>query len=731
MKPRPLVRRVTGAVLFCLAALGMALLAVESPWSGLDDRVSDLLYTMAVDRNAGPEPAFTPGVVYLTITDASYDAFGKNTLDRDDLARVNQALEPLEPSAVVYDIIFARSGPPEADAAFSRSLEALGCAYLPFALHLSATEPGQDLVQDIVRGPLSRSPRGYLEDIRESGRGRPFHGEGILPQLETFARAAAGSGNISLLPDRDGIFRRLPLLVRTGKDLVPTLGFSVFLDWAGIGPEQIRIDWGEAVTIEAGGDNLLAQDLVIPIDRRGQVRVPFVDRTGQDFPGMEAHTLVRLAQDPNFTGNLLDLFEGSMVLVADTATGTSDLGDTPIESSAPLVNLHAALINGLLTGTFYRPWSGHHVSVLLALCILVLGAAAALRSPWFLYLTGPGLLAGLTALGWRLFLDFSLFPLATAALTVLATFTVLVATLETATARDRALIKKTFSRYVPGPVVKALLKNPDLLVLGGEEREATVLFSDIAGFTALSEQLPPADLVALLNRYFTEMTGIIQAQGGIIDKYIGDAIMAEFGVPLETGDHADKAVAAALAMQQRLAGLRREWEDRGLPRVTCRMGINTDTMVVGNIGSDRVFDYTVLGDAVNLASRLEGANKVYGTALMISGNTRDRLTPGRFVTRQLDLIVVKGQTKAVAVYEVLGTAGDASGRMEFVRTYESAFQDYLDQNLIAAKNGFSRALDLEPEDHAARLMLKRTAALARQTGKLPDNWTGAVRLTEK
>ena len=181
---------------------------------------------------------------------------------------------------------------------------------------------------------------------------------------------------------------------------------------------------------------------------------------------------------------------------------------------------------------------------------------------------------------------------------------------------------------MPEKVVDTLLGSPEMLKLGGEERVMSVLFSDLAGFTTLSEKMTPTQLVHLLNHYLTEMTDIVLAEGGIIDKYEGDAIMAEFGAPLPLPDHADRAVRTGLKMQRRLKELREIWKGQGLPELRCRVGINTGAMIVGNMGSNQVFDYTVIGDSVNLASRLEGANKRYNTYLMISEFTLDCLTPG-------------------------------------------------------------------------------------------------------
>ena len=259
----------------------------------------------------------------------------------------------------------------------------------------------------------------------------------------------------------------------------------------------------------------------------------------------------------------------------------------------------------------------------------------------------------------------------------------------------------------------------------------SVLFSDLADFTTISEKMAASDLVSLLNDYLTEMTDIILQHGGIIDKFLGDAIMAEYGIPLENSKHADLAVGTALHMQQRLVELREEWQKRNLPALKCRVGINTGRMIVGNIGSHAVLDYTVIGDAVNLASRLEGVNKLYGTSILISEFTHAHLTPGLFATRALDVIKVKGKSQSVKVYEVYGHTSDqrTADEERFFRLYDEGFSAYLQQNIDRAQRRFSQALELQPQDQAAQLMLRRCEQFDIQSEN--ENWDGSITLQTK
>jgi adenylate cyclase len=259
----------------------------------------------------------------------------------------------------------------------------------------------------------------------------------------------------------------------------------------------------------------------------------------------------------------------------------------------------------------------------------------------------------------------------------------------------------------------------------------SVLFSDLEGFTTISEKITPTELVHLLNHYLTEMTDIVLAEGGIIDKYEGDAIMAEFGAPLPLPDHADRAVRAGVKMQRRLRELREIWKRQGLPELRCRIGINTGAMIVGNMGSNQVFDYTVIGDSVNLASRLEGANKRYNTYLMISEFTIDYLTPGLFRTRVLDLIKVKGKSKSVKVFEVVGENSHPVAPNDdiYYKAYEEAFELYLSREFSEARRKFKEALTLRSDDPAAKDMVQRIDGL--DSKELPPDWDGSITLTSK
>ncbi len=689
-------------------------------WTRFDFQILDFFYAQVVQRGYGPPRSSQ--IVYVTITDDSYAKFGTRLLDRMEMARVNEALAQLGPSAVAYDLIFPLPMTPAADQRFADSIKQLGAVYLPIAPgELTSTlQPfqwGNGLAYERLRSKQLRKPR-------EQGKAQPFYSARALMQFDAFAEAAFDTGHIGASQDADGVFRHLPLLVKIDTAYLPSMSLSMFLDMVKVPWEAVTVHWGHAMTIPAFPGSTLTRDIVIPIDAQGRVFVPYAQKWGYDFPAMPMHELLQLFDDHDLRGNLQDFFENKFVFIGDVSTGIADAGQTPLDRYAPLVIMHAALMNGLLTHTFYQQWSFWDVLALVCLIGTLVGLAAVAQSSIVLYAAGAIILVGLLVLTGIELVHFTLFPLVSVFNSFIAIFFGIVIGLQVAIAKDQAFIRNTFAKYVSEKVVNELLQHPELLHLGGEERVVSVLFSDIENFTTLSERLSPQELVRLLNNYLTEMTAIVLEQGGIIDKYIGDGIMAEFGAPIPVLHHADQAVRTALHMQRRLEELRPQWRQQGLPELRCRVGINTGSMVVGNIGSEQVFNYTVIGDPVNLAARLEGANKYYQTLVMISEFTHDRLTPNLFRTRLLDAIRVKGRLQPVKGYEVYGesTDGIVADDLKYYHAYDEACTAYLERRFDVARAQFEVALAIRPTDTAAREMLERMADLDPEA--LPDDWDG-------
>ena len=726
LKTKPTIKAICLLLVGLLSTTLLFWMLLGTVWTWLNFPLLDVFFKQAVKNDHGLP--LSPHIVYATLTNESYDAFGKNFLDRMDIAQINDALAHYRPQAVIYDIIFARPSTSDADQRLAESLENLGSVYLPIGVaYANRARP-----LSWAQGDLSERLRASdLKKPRERGRPEPLYLTRALVQMERFAQAAFNSGHIGIASDPDGIYRHLAMLVKVGSHYVPTLALSVFLDYVEVPFEQVLVDWGRHIIIPATPESWLEREVRIPIDTHGQVFIPYAHLWERDFDKMAVHDLLGYRKKPNLQGNMAEFFEGKFVFVADIATGASDLGQTPLEDRVPLVAVHTSLLNGLLTNTFYDKWSFWQTIGFIGFLSLLLGISALPQSSWFLYIVGSLLLTGTIALSWYEFVNLRLVPTVSIAGSFFFIFFGLVAGLQVVAAKQQYFIRRAFSKYVPEKVVNELLLHPEMLKLGGEERVVSILFADVEDFTAIAESMSPSELVSLLNEYLSEMTAIILAQGGIIDKFEGDAIMAEFGAPLALPDHADRAVRAGLMMLRRLCELRQQWAHRGLPLLHCRVGINTGMAIIGNMGSQQVFDYTVLGDAVNLASRLEGINKLYRTNLMISEFTYNQLSPHLFRVRVVDLVQVKGKSQAVKIFEVYGEATDEVAPQDvwYYEAYGEAFAAYLSRDFVSATDQFARALSIRPDDPASHAIVARMQGL--NPHDLPETWDGSITLTTK
>ncbi|MBL7033422.1 MAG: adenylate/guanylate cyclase domain-containing protein, partial [Candidatus Delongbacteria bacterium] len=462
--------------------------------------------------------------------------------------------------------------------------------------------------------------------------------------------------------------------------------------------------------------------------------VEFELREGCDTDYME------LFQDPELFEMLApgqqNPFAGKVVLIGVTIEDEHDTKLTPFYSFGsgrrlmPGVETHAHAIQTMLDGGFMLV-PPHYLNLLLQLLLVVLILYLAQRfSPLLALALVSPLFIGVIVI------PFILFSLQNISVNMTAPLTAMTGgylasiiyhfVLER---RDRLQIHNMFSHYVPSSLVSKLIEQPELLKLGGEEKELTVLFTDIAGFTTVSEQMTPATLAQLLNEYLTAMSDIIMSNRGTIDKYEGDLIMAEFGAPVHFEDHAAAGCRAMLQMHAGLKRLCKEWEKRDLPDIKARIGLNTGSMAVGNMGSDRIFDYTVIGDAVNLASRLEGLNKAYGTYLMISEYTAAAVGD-QFLLRELDLVRVKGKKLPIRIYELVGDKNDATPQLlERLAEWNSARAIYLERDWSAALLAFETYQEHWPDDPVALVFRERCQQLV--TAPPAADWDGVVDFQEK
>jgi len=426
------------------------------------------------------------------------------------------------------------------------------------------------------------------------------------------------------------------------------------------------------------------------------------------------------------------LFKDKVVFIAGTAAGLYDLRVTPFSSATPGVLIHMAALDNLLHGQGLQAApSWFSLTVLLLLCFASAGTFMLFRS----YPVKFGVTLGLAVAYYGLvthafggharWLEL-IFPEVALALTFGTAATVEYVT----EGKQRRLMRAAFDKYMSSEVVEEIMRHPEAIKLGGEKKEISILFSDIAGFTTISEKMSPEDLVALLNRYLSAMTTIIKTtHRGNVNKYLGDGIMALFGAPLDDPKHASLACYAALDCQAELARLRRLWMQEGLPEIGARIGINSGPCIVGNMGSDERMEYTVTGDSVNLASRLEGASKYYDTLILIGQRTAE-LAKNDVEVREIDLLRVKGKKEPVVVFELLGRNGQvAEAKRRVVDQYLEGLGAYKQRDFETACTRFTEALALDPSDGPSRVYMERSTNY-RHTPP-PADWDGVYEMTSK
>ncbi|HET9554723.1 MAG TPA: adenylate/guanylate cyclase domain-containing protein [Anaeromyxobacteraceae bacterium] len=657
--------------------------------------------------------------------------------------------EPLEAAErVLYDVRAARTAPPAGPnvalvAIDDETIRLAGGTYpiprsalaalLDEARRAGAESIALDLVLvDPLEGSLAEENAALEEALR---RGRvvlaaaaaedPGHpGRFLLqPPLPRFAAAAAALGVVSQRQDLDGKVRALRHAFPTDQGLLASLPRAAAVAAGPVklfdGPEgpdgRVLVRWtrppapGAAVYPEVSGATLLRAALA---------------REGEGAPPPP---------------EALRPLDHAVVVLSSTATAAKDKRPTPVNPEAVGGEVIATAVDGLLNDHHVRrlsPAADAAAALGLALASALLAALVSLAG------VGPGaalalsLLAVAATLGgawsaalWLLARGVwvaAAAPLLAGGAAALSAQLALLAVER----RDRRLVHDALGRYTSPALVRTLLARPELLdQFGGARQELTVSFSDLRGFTTVSESLPPERLVELLNEYLSAMTEVVELHGGYVDKYVGDAIMAIWGAPVPAADHAARACRAALDMRDRLAELRPGWRERFGVELHARTGLNTAPAVAGHVGSRRKASYTVMGDGVNLASRLEGANKAYGTAILVGEGTRAAAGDG-LAFRSVDRVRVKGKTQGVAIFELVGrTEALGPDALAALAAWEGAVADYRARRFQAARDAFAALAAARPDDEAARLYLERCGE--RLASPPPEGWDGVHELHEK
>ncbi len=722
MHRSPLRHSLAGGALGLLAALLVLLLTY-----GVEPRLFDAFEAKSLDwRYLGRlrtlwerrQGATIEDIIIVDIDDRSLEKLGRfDQWPRDYHARLVDYIASGGARAIGFDVLFME---PDRDAAMDSALVAAtaraGIVY--HAMAFSSANP------DAFLYPMSAPPAGFdagrlalqlpaatLTGIRSADR--------MDGRLVPLYNAAAGIGFANFSPDNDSVIRTMPMFILFAGRPYCALTLAMTMGMLGARPEELTVTPGVAITIAPAGKAALR----IPIDAAGRMLISY-QGTFQTFRYISYYDVLMQRVPP-------ETFQDKIILVGTSAAGLSDIRPVPFQDSFPGVEVHANVLYNILQHQFIEKQNLLHTVLTLVGLALLVALLTVLLKPLLGGLLGALIITGYALLGRHWFADQAFWlELVRPVMAIVIAYLFVLLYRFIDEERNKRMIKTMFQHYITASVVDELLKRPDMLKLGGEKRMATAFFSDIKNFTTVSENLSPEVLVAQLNDYLTGMTEVVFAYQGYLDKYEGDAIMAVYGVPVEMKDHARRACLGALEMQKKLVLLRQRWRTENKPEFYVRMGINSGPMIAGNIGGKERFDYTVIGDSVNLASRLEGANKAYGTSIMISEFTRELLNE-EFPLRELDLLRVKGKNQPVRVYELLGgsAAEVPAAVQQAVRIYEEGLALYRAQQWDAAIAAFERALSLHPEDGPSRTYIERCAWF--KENPVGAEWDGVFEMKTK
>jgi len=642
-------------------------------------------------------------IVLLAVDQSSLDVYEKEQglgwpWPRQIYTGVLDFLKAGGAKAVFFDLMLTEDSTYgiDDDRLLAEAMTRSGNVVLPFFLSADEREQDEGETQLLEKSVMDRSrvPGPAVHALKSVS----------LP-VDELAAAAVKMGNVQFVPDGDSVYRRLPLVFRYGDWLLPALPLAM------------------AEFISEGMD--LNK---VPLDRSGQMILHFFgpERTYKTYSIgaiINSQTRIEEGLDPQVQPRD---FAGKTVLVSSTAAGLLDFRPTPFGGVYPGMEILATALDNIVHGGAIRqaPAAVTWISVLFFALLAGMGTSMLkkIRHLAALGLALPGLAAASSLLAARAGFWAEFVAPAFAAVMTFIAASLLNYGIE---GRQRRFIKNAFRFYLSPQVIDRVLDNPSLLRLGGERREITAFFSDVAGFTSISEGLSPEDLVGLLNAYLSEMTDIILDLGGTLDKYEGDAIIAFWNAPLDLPDHALRACRAALRCQRRLAERREDFRRRYGHEVRMRVGINSGPAIVGNMGSERRFDYTAMGDTMNLASRLEGAGKVYGVSTLV-GEETERRVRDEILAREVDVIRVVGKKQPIRVFELLGEKGAVPAEeLEKTALFGRALETYRAKRFSEAAAMFE-ALAGDPVAAVYAGRAQQSAA-----SPPPGDWDGVFELDKK
>lgn len=743
MPPAATARNVPLVVAICAAVVALVAVALHV-WLGALPGL-EAVEGLTIDARfhiRGPRAPASDRVVIVGIDDATRARFPELVQTRKGYARLVRALTAYDVKATAFDVFFsepevvlpepladevraadlARASDPPADAVAQRLASLIGRVaeelrgdeqlaaaiaesrrvFLGAYFQLGGSSGG-DSGAGASPSPepdgLLAARHGETADAQAGGDRRPAHASAVDYTLPAIARGAVGAGSVNAFRDPDGVVRRMPLAIEYGGHEYMPLGLAVALFDQGA-PRDTSYIAGAATLTAAGRALPVGRAATLALDVLGRGELPRISAAD-----VLAGTAPRAA------------LAGKLAFVGLTFATTDKIA-TPLDPVADGIELHATLAENILAGRLLHlagPITTLLAAALLCGLVVALQLRPIRRRTWVPPAAALAAILCYVAIG-QLAFDREVVvalaaPIGAAAVTLVAA---MIGGLVTE-GREKLYLRAMFAHYVNHTVVDRLLADPSVAKLGGVRKELTVMFSDIRGFSKLAEGMRPEAVASFLGEYLTPMTDLVLASGGTLDKYIGDAVMAIWSAPIDLPDHAARACEVALRMQESLVELNRAWRAEGKPEIAIGIGVNTGAMAVGNMGSATRFEYTVLGDQVNLAARLEALTKDYGVGILVGDGTR-RAAGDAFEFREIDVVRVKGRAGAVPVFELVGRAGAA---------HDARFGDglaaYRRREFGAARAAFA-ACASSGTDHAAHAMAARCAVL--ETAPPAHDWDG-------
>ncbi|MGE5499461.1 MAG: CHASE2 domain-containing protein [Syntrophothermus sp.] len=701
-------------VISLLSFLAVCLLNLTGLFTNPEHSVDDYKFV----RYAGTLKADT-NIVLVAIDQKSLDFFDREKVGwpwpREFYSYAVSYFTKCGASAVAFDIDFSsretdrlETDSRDSEAKFSEAMKLSGRVFLGASLN---NERGSSITQKVIDGRflLKKNPFTYPAEFNSANA--------PLPVFQTDARSVAST---NIFPDKDGVIRRVPLQLSYKGGCLPVLPFSIFLNMNNIREDQVESSVS-SIPLSAGSQFL--------INWYGGGGPGSVFRYYSIHSVIVSWFKIKNNIPPDIPENL---FKNKIVIIGGTAVGLLDNKVVPVSALGPYpgMELHATVLSNLMHKEYAVPapqtavWAAGYL-----LCLITAFFFFRIKNVWLAVVLSLALLTAYCSLSfWMFYLYRLLLPVIMPSSGILLAFIGSAVFRYSTEGRQKKELKRIFSRYLNPHVVEDLIKDPNQIDLEGKVVSATVYFSDIENFTNISEALEPKKLVGYLNKYFSVCTSIILRYNGLLDKYIGDSVMAVFGVPNAIQDHALNACLAALDNLKEINKLYTS-ENSGMPYFNTRIGIHSGSMVVGNIGTESHLDYTVIGDSVNLASRLEGVNKMFGTNIIISESTYE-LVKEHIEARLLDNLSVKGKSIPVRIYELAGRKGELGVQeLQYISDFEEAIRLYRSREWEKALHQFTGLMELRPGDKAAGVYIGRCSELLKQGN--PAEWDEVTRLNTK